>query len=576
MSNYSVSDDIMEKYEHISKRYTKNKKLVSSTTAILAIGMIILAGFSAIPALGASTTIKIDLHEGINFVALSGGTASAKAGNIPGCQTILRYDPIEQRYKNCKVEDFLIEAGAGYYLRTTEASTLKIKVNLDEQLDVPLLEGYNLIAHYGPGDIKASEIMDSTPNCVEVKSFDGASQTYLVYSSASDLDFSITPGMGYFVKIEKDDNVVLIPPTDDTYIRSERPNVNYGLQKFMRNKYGASSSTILEQDSLLSFDISSIPEDACILSAELSVFYFKYKDNDPSGIILDLHKILDDWDEEIVTWNTAPVVTDCSISQAVVPSSIRTWMEFDVTDDIQHLVDATPDEFSCMIKNNESWSGSDIPLMFFATKEYGLHMPYLKVVYDAEPPETTCNIVGLKGKNGWYRSDVTVTLDAVDDLTGVNYTMYRVDAEENFTMYSGPFVISGDRVHRLQFFSVDFAGNTEAVIHRVNSIFIKIDTVKPVSEHIVSDSPSPVVLDASDNIGGSGLDKILFSVDGSSFKQYTGPVVISTPGEHIVKHYSVDLAGNKESVKSFTVNVPEPPETPMLLRLGDILRKLFG
>ena len=49
------------------------------------------------------------------------------------------------------------------------------------------------------------------------------------------------------------------------------------------------------------------------------------------------------------------------------------------------------------------------------------------VTVDTLPPQTTINITGDKGSNGWYVSNVTVTLTATDATSGVDKTYYRID-----------------------------------------------------------------------------------------------------------------------------------------------------
>jgi uncharacterized membrane protein len=51
-------------------------------------------------------------------------------------------------------------------------------------------------------------------------------------------------------------------------------------------------------------------------------------------------------------------------------------------------------------------------------------------------------------------------LTATDDMSGVNYTMYKVD-EGAWTLYSAPFIVSGNGDHVISFYSVDGAGNIE-------------------------------------------------------------------------------------------------------------------
>ncbi|HIH29013.1 MAG TPA: hypothetical protein HA260_04325, partial [Thermoplasmata archaeon] len=78
---------------------------------------------------------------------------------------------------------------------------------------------------------------------------------------------------------------------------------------------------------------------------------------------------------------------------------------------------------------------------------------------DNTPPITTCTLAGTQ-EGGVYTSDVTVTLNAVDGQSGVNYTMYKLDSAD-YNIYTGPFVVAADGTHTVLFYSVDNAGNIE-------------------------------------------------------------------------------------------------------------------
>lgn len=92
------------------------------------------------------------------------------------------------------------------------------------------------------------------------------------------------------------------------------------------------------------------------------------------------------------------------------------------------------------------------------------------------PPVTECylNPPTPDGKNGWYVSNVIVTLNATDpEGDAIAYTKYRIDYGSWLT-YTAPFTIS-DGIHIIQFYSADIHGNVEDI----KSISIKIDTTKP-------------------------------------------------------------------------------------------------
>jgi plastocyanin/type 1 glutamine amidotransferase/regulation of enolase protein 1 (concanavalin A-like superfamily) len=62
------------------------------------------------------------------------------------------------------------------------------------------------------------------------------------------------------------------------------------------------------------------------------------------------------------------------------------------------------------------------------------------------------------------------------------------------------------------------------------------------------DVPVTVILTATDNEGGSGVEDTLYRVDGGAWQPYNllMPPTVSAPGAHTVDYYSVDAAGNQE------------------------------
>ncbi|HZD60688.1 MAG TPA: Ig-like domain-containing protein, partial [Anaerolineae bacterium] len=88
---------------------------------------------------------------------------------------------------------------------------------------------------------------------------------------------------------------------------------------------------------------------------------------------------------------------------------------------------------------------------------------------------------GTQGENGYHTSDVTVTLAATDNLSGVARTEYSLDGT-NWTTYTGPFAVATEGTTTVYCRSVDNAGNEENPKQEV----IKIDKVAPT---IVSTDP---------------------------------------------------------------------------------------
>ena len=95
---------------------------------------------------------------------------------------------------------------------------------------------------------------------------------------------------------------------------------------------------------------------------------------------------------------------------------------------------------------------------------------------DTTPPVTTYTLDPPEpdGLNSWYISEVNITLNATDDLSGVNETYYKID-NGTWNIYSESFIIKIDGYHVLEFYSVDNAGNIEDL----KSVEFKIDKTAP-------------------------------------------------------------------------------------------------
>jgi len=81
---------------------------------------------------------------------------------------------------------------------------------------------------------------------------------------------------------------------------------------------------------------------------------------------------------------------------------------------------------------------------------------------DTTPPVTTIYFDPPypDGDNGWYVSDVTITLEATDDMSGVDFIKYLLD-DNDWLTYTGPFTVESDGYHRITYYAVDKAGNVE-------------------------------------------------------------------------------------------------------------------
>jgi len=195
--------------------------------------------------------------------------------------------------------------------------------------------------------------------------------------------------------------------------------------------------------------------------------------------------------------------------------------------------------------------GTGNTVILFAQNTAGTVAPQQVITGRFQPdntaPVTTASKSGTAGRNQWWRSVVTVTLNVTEIGHGVRNTSYRVDGRP-FLLYTGPFAVTGDGSHLLEYFSTDLVGNVEPV----QSETIRIDTVAPTVTKTTSCSQAGeagwchgsvfVTLSSVDATSGPG--GIEASLDGSNFAPYTGPQVVAGDGAHTFVYFAEDKAGN--------------------------------
>ena len=175
-------------------------------------------------------------------------------------------------------------------------------------------------------------------------------------------------------------------------------------------------------------------------------------------------------------------------------------------------------------------------------------------------PTTTATLSGTVGTNGWYRSAVTVSLSASDPVFNVGINTFIAIDGGSFAAYSGPVKVSGDGLHTVSYYSVNSAGKQEAV----ETTNIEIDTVAPsTTESMTSikgkngfSTAVTMTLTATD--ATSGVEATYYTINGGQPNLYGGPTALPD-GNLNVTYYSVDVAGNQETAKSFSAKVDSTP-----------------
>ena len=172
-------------------------------------------------------------------------------------------------------------------------------------------------------------------------------------------------------------------------------------------------------------------------------------------------------------------------------------------------------------------------------------------------PSSTVTLNGIMGSNGWYVSDVEISVEAVDDYSGVDKIEYSTDGS-NWQEYTIPVVVSTDGTTTFYFKAVDVAGNVEMT----RTITFSIDQTPPVTTSELTGtlgengwyvSDVSISLSASDTDSGEAYTE--YSFDQLDWYVYSEPIILQNEGLTDVFYRSIDNAGNVESTKVVSISI---------------------
>jgi len=113
------------------------------------------------------------------------------------------------------------------------------------------------------------------------------------------------------------------------------------------------------------------------------------------------------------------------------------------------------------------------------------------VVVDNGLPAITCSLDGDKSGQGWFTSDVRVTLARTDGLSGIGSTEYSLDGSSWHT-YTGTFTIPLGRQMMIYYRSTDNAGNTVSGSQFIYFPPASIDQTGMVNGTLGVSDPTPI------------------------------------------------------------------------------------
>jgi beta-xylosidase len=163
---------------------------------------------------------------------------------------------------------------------------------------------------------------------------------------------------------------------------------------------------------------------------------------------------------------------------------------------------------------------------------------------------------------GWYDREVTVSLRASDgEGSGTEVTEYRVNDDEAWQPYDGPFQVAAEGENVVEYRSRDVAGNVEAG-HELTLLVdvtapvttIQINGADPLAEY---SGPVRIAFLRADD-PGIGAVATQYRVGDGEWTAYTGAFDLTAYAGYRVDFRSIDVAGNVERFRTVTFAIRRP------------------
>lgn len=170
-------------------------------------------------------------------------------------------------------------------------------------------------------------------------------------------------------------NVIIQPSIEDTFVNSM-----YLQHKYAEEPHGYlwaifAGNMYIEYDSFkgygssrvyIKFNITSIPLDAKIISAELCLYMY---DSPKTSQEFEAYRVLSEWNEHNLTWINQPDFVKKSASITTIqPTLSGKWICWEVTEDVRMWHSRSANNYGTMIKIKNEVNASDQVASFYPSE----------------------------------------------------------------------------------------------------------------------------------------------------------------------------------------------------------------
>ncbi|MCX7746978.1 MAG: clostripain-related cysteine peptidase [Clostridia bacterium] len=195
---------------------------------------------------------------------------------------------------------------------------------------------------------------------------------------------------------------------------------------------------------------------------------------------------------------------------------------------------------------------------------------------DGITPNTTASLSGTSGSNGWYRSNVGITLSASDNLSASTdiTTNYSYDGVVWYTGKTATIDTEGE--NEFYYYSGDDAGNAEVTRNqtvKVDKTAPALSITAPVNGTVITETTASTVtvtVQASDTT--SGIQYVTINgvaAAGIGSGNYRATIPLSTSGANTITAAAADMAGNTAASAPISVIFDKKPGLSSITTTSD-------
>lgn len=254
---------------------------------------------------------------------------------------------------------------------TTEGESATLSWTVTDAITVTIDQGIGSVALTGSTSV--SPIETTTYTLTATNSTGSSTSTVSIIVEKA---FTIQPGSA---------------EGKDSYISSLSPGYNYASNNYLaigKNTF-STLAVIRANDRIafdyfyrayLQFDLSALPSDAVIVSADLKLFQ-------PNAIftadlMIGLHQVAESWEESTITWDNQPDYLISPESTITVAIGEISWLSWNVTNLLQGWLDGNIANYGIMLKQTGVASADTVVHCYSSDELISTALrPKLEIIY---------------------------------------------------------------------------------------------------------------------------------------------------------------------------------------------------